>query len=430
MRRVLITVVGPRRRVNLAVPAEPPLGELMVTLVEKCGEQADADGRSWQVSHSTMGRLPLGRSLRDCGVLDGSILYLAADPAAPGQGAGSDRFHSPLDLTRALLPRRLGLRQRAGLALREGFAVAPAGDRSRGASGDEPPTPAALSAWQPDGRLHRALRTWRSTGYEARLEERIVAPRLRRCVTIAVMSPKGGVGKTTVAALIGTLVALLRRDRVVAIDTNPDFGSLGRSLVPDHTTYVDDLTHLLAIPSLTVSALDAHLGRAPNGLMVVPAPTDPARMANLDEDAYLNVIRRLQAMVGVMVLDCGTGLQEPPARAALKAADQVVLVTDADPATASIVVEGSRLLSQAPSRVVLVVNRVPRGRVPLDTEALGRHVRRARGLVLVPAHRRAAARLSIGTFDWREAPAPWRVAIRELLAILASDWSDLGATAT
>jgi Mrp family chromosome partitioning ATPase len=53
---------------------------------------------------------------------------------------------------------------------------------------------------------------------------------LRRCVTVAVMSPKGGVGKTTLTALLGSLFALLRRDRIVAIDNNPDFGALGRAL--------------------------------------------------------------------------------------------------------------------------------------------------------------------------------------------------------
>ena len=60
-------------------------------------------------------------------------------------------------------------------------------------------------------------------------------------MTIAVVSPKGGVGKTTTTALLGSLLAFLRRDRVIAVETNPDWGSLGRRLVPDHPIFIDEL---------------------------------------------------------------------------------------------------------------------------------------------------------------------------------------------
>src|SRR5262249_37667857 len=161
--------------------------------------------------------------------------------------------------------------------------------------------------------------------------------------TIAVLSPKGGVGKTTVCALLGTLFALLRRDRIVAVDANPDFGSLGRSLTPGHDVFVDDLLEVLDSPELTVTALDANLGRAVHGLMVLPGPGEPERMSRLDERAYTLVLRRLQGMVGMLLLDCGTGLNGHGARAALATADQVLLVSDADPSTASLVAEAAAL---------------------------------------------------------------------------------------
>nr|BFE84848.1 hypothetical protein GCM10020093_074490 [Planobispora longispora] len=41
---------------------------------------------------------------------------------------------------------------------------------------------------------------------------------------IAVMSLKGGVGKTTTTAALGNTLASLRGDRVIAIDANPDRG--------------------------------------------------------------------------------------------------------------------------------------------------------------------------------------------------------------
>ena len=83
--------------------------------------------------------------------------------------------------------------------------------------------------------------TWTRSDYQFRLDELIVGLRLRSCVTIAVVSPKGGVGKSTITALLGSLFAFLRRDRVVAVETNPDWGSLGRRLVPDHPIFIDDL---------------------------------------------------------------------------------------------------------------------------------------------------------------------------------------------
>jgi MinD-like ATPase involved in chromosome partitioning or flagellar assembly len=211
----------------------------------------------------------------------------------------------------------------------------------------------------------------------------------------------------------------------VAVDTNPDWGSLGRSLTPQHTVFVDDLLYLLENPTLTVAALDHSLGRGPHGLMVLPAPTDPARMACLDESAYVRVIRRLQDMVGVVLLDCGTGLQEPAALAALKTADEVVLVTDAEPATASLVAEASRPLARASGKMVLAVNKMPASGLRLDVDALARAVPAMRGVVMIPSHHRAASRLAGGEFGWQDAPKTWRLAIRELAATLVWEWRDL-----
>ena len=53
----------------------------------------------------------------------------------------------------------------------------------------------------------RVRKAWAHSDYRRRLEQTIAAPRLQRCVTIAVVSPKGGVGKTTTTALLGSLLA-------------------------------------------------------------------------------------------------------------------------------------------------------------------------------------------------------------------------------
>ena len=43
---------------------------------------------------------------------------------------------------------------------------------------------------------------------------------------VAVLSLKGGVGKTTTAVGLGATFATLRGDRVIAVDANPDRGTL------------------------------------------------------------------------------------------------------------------------------------------------------------------------------------------------------------
>lgn len=275
--------------------------------------------------------------------------------------------------------------------------------------------------------IDRIRASWRSTDYLEQLDEVIVAPQLRRCATIAVMSPKGGVGKTTTTTLLGSLVALLRRDRVVAIDTSPDFGSLGRQLAPEHTVFVDDLYEVLDDPELTVTALDNHLGRTAHGLMVLPAPTDPGRAGRLDMDAYMKVVQRLQQLVGVIVLDTGTGFHEPAARAALSTADQIVLVSDSELATASLVAEAAALLRQNNLPMWLVVNKsgVP---TELDIRAFGAVIPFARGLIEVRSDVRTARVVASGRFSWADAPRAWKRSLRELAAALVTEWPELRIT--
>ncbi|GEM_PF-2056589 len=54
---------------------------------------------------------------------------------------------------------------------------------------------------------------------------------LRDDYRIAVMSLKGGVGKTTTTVALGGIFAETRGDRVVAVDANPDLGTLAQRAV-------------------------------------------------------------------------------------------------------------------------------------------------------------------------------------------------------
>ena len=62
--------------------------------------------------------------------------------------------------------------------------------------------------------------------------------------TVALISPKGGVGKTTSTFVAGNLLASHLKLRAIAVDANPDFGTLAR-LAPDDRRSERSLADLL-----------------------------------------------------------------------------------------------------------------------------------------------------------------------------------------
>jgi MinD-like ATPase involved in chromosome partitioning or flagellar assembly len=443
-----ITLDCAGRRLQLSVATDWPVASLVPDLLRKVyGPQGaeTAGRRSWGLGFPA--GQPFGgvSTLADYGVGPGAVLRLeqvdawprAAShqaPTVPAKGPvvePTSETASPSLRTSSMLPERLALPDRLGLVLRavserrEAIVEERPGELEPGTT----VSPTLLTVPPRASISERVRVSWRRSNYEERLDRVIQAPQLRRCVTIAVMSPKGGVGKTTLTALLGSLLAMTRRDRIVAVDNNPDFGSLGRTLTPEHAVFVDDLLDVLDSPELTVTELDANLGRGAHGMMVLPAPTDPVRMGRLDEEAYRRVIRRLQDMVGVIVLDCGTGLHEPATRAALSTADQVLLITDTEPATASLVAEAAALLGGENVPIWLVVNKLSQSRTDrLNLSALESYIPQARGLVTVAFEPRAAHVVAAGMFDWRDAPRSWRSSVREVAADLVAAWPSLDVT--
>ena len=92
---------------------------------------------------------------------------------------------------------------------------------------------------------------------------------------VAVLSLKGGVGKTTTVMGLGSTLASLRGDRVIAVDANPDRGTLSDKLRLETSATVRDLLderdqiHRYA-------DVRAFTSQAPSRLEVLASDRDPA----------------------------------------------------------------------------------------------------------------------------------------------------------
>jgi MinD-like ATPase involved in chromosome partitioning or flagellar assembly len=357
------------------------------------------------------------------------VPIVAAPPRSPALDlAPSVTIERPVNAiqrTRVLLPEhcRVTHRLRRSVSASVGRRGGPRIGEYRG--GRTTPSPAELTLPAAPGPIARWRRAWEDTDYLHRLDQAIAKPQLARCATVAVVSPKGGVGKTTTTALLGTLVAHLRRDLVLAIDANPDYGSLGRVLCPDNVFFVDDIVARLNASIPSMADLNAWLGAGPHGLRVLPAPTDPARMSRIGFEVYSQVIRRMKDYAGMLLVDCGTGIHEAAAQAALTAADQVVIVSDADPATASLVSEAAARMPKC-GPLTLVVNKMPKRGSRLDLNRLAETLPGVETMVVIPAEPKAASTLGLGAFTWTGVPASWQRAVRELAAVLIAGWPALG----
>jgi MinD-like ATPase involved in chromosome partitioning or flagellar assembly len=415
---VVVTVIGSAGRGDVCLDGSVPISTLLADLTRHYCAPDHVDEVVLADDSGVL--LDPAISLHQAGVTHGTRLRL--------RGRLTESLTASLTASPpVVLPQRDKLARRLrhswSAAARSGRATRPS-EPAFGAT----PSPAELTLPDAPGVVARWRRAWEDTDYLHRLDRAIIRPQLTRCATIAVVSPKGGVGKTTTTALLGTLVAHLRRDLVVAVDANPDYGSLGRVLCPTHQFFVDDLAtyfagNASAVPSM--ADLNARLGAGPHGLRVLPAPTDPDRMRGIGFDTYRDVIARLKDYAGLLLLDCGTGLHEPAAQASLQAADMVVVVSDADPATASLVAEAiSGIPLTAP--LVLVVNKMPSRGGRLDLNRLAETLPGVDQVVVIPSDPRAASALGIGAFCWDGVPEGWQRSVRELAAGLIAGWGKLG----
>jgi MinD-like ATPase involved in chromosome partitioning or flagellar assembly len=207
---------------------------------------------------------------------------------------------------------------------------------------------------------------------------------------VAVLSLKGGVGKTTTTVGLGSTLASLRGDRVIAIDANPDRGTLCDKLRLETAATVRDLLNE-EDQIQRYADVRAYTTQATSGLEVLASDRDPTVSVAFSDEDYADVARVLEHYYSVSIIDCGTGLLHSAMAGVLRLADQIVLVSSpsvdgARSASATLDWLAAHHYGDLVRGAVVVLSAIrPRGKSAVDLTRLEQHfAARCRAVVRVP----------------------------------------------
>ncbi len=244
---------------------------------------------------------------------------------------------------------------------------------------------------------------------------------LQGCYRIAVLSLKGGVGKTTITATLGATLASIRGDRVVAVDANPDRGTLSQKVALQTPATVRDLLRE-ADQIERYSDVRRYTSQGPSRLEVLASETDPAVSEAFSSQDYARTLEVLERFYSLVLTDCGTGLMHSAMSAVLSSADTLIVVSSGS-------VDGARSASATLDWLdahghedlvrnsVCVVNAVRPRSGKVDMQKVVDHFsRRCRAVRLVPfdPHLEEGAEISLDRLQ----PAT-RDALIDLAAVVA-----------
>jgi MinD-like ATPase involved in chromosome partitioning or flagellar assembly len=243
---------------------------------------------------------------------------------------------------------------------------------------------------------------------EAELERRLRGqPAVTRPNLIAVLSPKRGLGKSTISLLLGSLFATHLKLRALAIDTSPDDNAFplpaGRRAERSASDLLDDLDRLH-----TAASLHPYLARTPTGLHLLAAHRSSGVEREQRADRYGELVAYLSCFYEAVVLDLRGAL----APLAIQRADQLVLVITPPLICSSTVAMALERLE--PERTTVVINQSLLR--PADTalvEERWRDSHRHR-VMSVPYDERLAGMLESGTYSLEALCGTTRRAIKRL----------------
>ncbi|MDN3496100.1 MinD/ParA family protein [Planococcus sp. APC 4015] len=263
------------------------------------------------------------------------------------------------------------------------------------------------------------------------LDRRIAAPLNGGARFVPVLSRKGGVGKTTITTLLGMALADARDDRVIAVDANPDRGTLAERISKRSGKTVRDLVRMRG-DVVGFNDLSAIVARDETRLDVVASDSDPRVSEAFSDRDYHDVASLAAHYYSIVLTDTGTGIVHSVMGATLELADQLVIVSglsvdEARLASETITwLETNGYAEQVRSAVV-VLNTARPGSPLVREDELQAHFRtRVRAVVRMPYDPHIAAGSAI---SFRDLQPETRQAARELAATIVEGLRSLAPAA-
>ncbi|AVG23930.1 MinD-like ATPase [Pontimonas salivibrio] len=258
------------------------------------------------------------------------------------------------------------------------------------------------------------------------LSSRIARPFDGGAMYVPVLTRKGGVGKTTVTTLLGMALAEVRDDRVIAIDANPDRGTLSERVPRSTAATVRDVVKLIAgIRGFT--DFSELVSKDKTRLHVLASDTDPQLSEAFDEDDYNVVADAAARFYSVILTDCGTGVVHSVMKPTLERADGLVVVSGGS-------IDEARLASETLTwleangwgdlvrNTIVVLNTATQGTNVVKLEEIEDHfLSRVRDVVRIPYDPMLAAGSII---EWDRLSPFTRLAARELAALVVEGVAD------
>ncbi|KQW04792.1 hypothetical protein ASC66_13805 [Leifsonia sp. Root4] len=142
---------------------------------------------------------------------------------------------------------------------------------------------------------------------------------------IAVVSPKGGLGKTTIATNLAVGLARVAPLSVVIVDADVQFGDVATALALEAEHTLPDMVSGLAPRDTMV--LKTFLSVHPAGFYVVAGSEDPATGDRVTGDQIGHLVQQLAGIFRFVIVDTAPGLGEHALSVLECASDAIVLCT-------------------------------------------------------------------------------------------------------
>ena len=168
--------------------------------------------------------------------------------------------------------------------------------------------------------IDRAARTIQSASDEPTASR-------RRGQVVTVASPKGGVGKTTVATNLAVGLSKVAPEATVLVDLDLHFGDVASALNLNPEYTLPDVAR--AARSGDALAVKSFLTRHETGLFVIPGSESPAAADGLSAKDVSNLLALLADAFTYVIVDTSPGLSEHTL-AAMDLSNELVLVTSLD----------------------------------------------------------------------------------------------------